>query len=100
MPSSGWYSKKFNKAALVYEIGVAIYHNKIVWTNGPFPAGQNDKKVFNKPGGLKEKIRQTGKRGVGDEGYVGDPNQCATRNSLDAPDVKEYKKGSKRATKQ
>ena len=28
--SSGWYSKNYNKAGLDYELGVAIYHNKIV----------------------------------------------------------------------
>ena len=47
-PSSGRYLKKFNKAGLTYELGVTIYHNKIVWTNGPFPACQNDMKVFRK----------------------------------------------------
>jgi hypothetical protein len=26
MPSPGWYSKKFNKAGLAYELGIAIYH--------------------------------------------------------------------------
>jgi hypothetical protein len=59
MPSSGWYSKKFNKAALAYELGIAIYHNKLVWINGPFPAGKNDKKIFNKPTGSSRKF-QTG----------------------------------------
>lgn len=34
MPSSGWFSPKFNKAGLVYEIGVAVYHDKICWVNG------------------------------------------------------------------
>ena len=45
-PSSGWYSKKSNGAGLTYKIAVAIHHNKIVWINGPFPAGQNNMKVF------------------------------------------------------
>ena len=42
IPSSGWYSHKFHKAGLAYEVAVAVYHNKIVWINGPFPAGQGD----------------------------------------------------------
>lgn len=41
VPSSGWYSTKFNKAGLAYELGVAVYHDKICWMNGPFPAGQS-----------------------------------------------------------
>ena len=28
LPSSSWYSKKFNKAGLVYELGIAIFHNQ------------------------------------------------------------------------
>jgi hypothetical protein len=92
MPSSGWYSKKFNKAALAYELGIAIYHNKLVWINGPFPAGQNDKKIFNKPNGLKSKIPD-GRKGIGDEGYKGDPDKVATRNAaFDDPEVRRFKK--------
>jgi hypothetical protein len=29
MPSSSWNSKKFNKAGLAYELGIAIFHNKL-----------------------------------------------------------------------
>ena len=79
-PSSGWYSKKFNKAALTYELAVAIYHDKIVWINGPFPAGQNDMKVFRKPGGLMSKIPDN-RRAIGDEGYRGEPSKISTKNS-------------------
>jgi hypothetical protein len=91
MPSSGWYSKKFNKAGLAYELGIAIYHNQLVWINGPFPAGQNDKKIFNKPNGLKSKI-PAGKRAIGDEGYVGNPDKITTRNSFDSDAVKKFKR--------
>lgn len=55
-PSAGWYSKKFNRAGLAYELGVAIFHNQIVWINGPFPARQNDLKIFRKENGLMSKI--------------------------------------------
>ena len=41
-PSTGWYSVKYNKAGLSYELGIAIYSNKLVWIAGPYPAGQND----------------------------------------------------------
>ena len=40
-PSSKWFSKKHNHAGLVYEIGIATWHNQLVWINGPFPAGEN-----------------------------------------------------------
>ena len=34
-----WFSHKFNAAALRYEVGVCIQTGWIVWTAGPFPAG-------------------------------------------------------------
>jgi DDE superfamily endonuclease len=91
IPSSKWYSKKFNKAGLTYEIGVAIYHDKIVWINGPFPAGENDKKVFDKPEGLANKLKE-GQQVIGDEGYRGRPDKASTRNAFDGQEVKDYKR--------
>lgn len=90
-PSAGWYSKKFNKSALTYEIALAIHHEQLIWTNGPFPAGQNDMKVFKKPGGLLSRIPD-GKKIIADQGYVGEPDKVATRNTFDCPELKEFKK--------
>ena len=59
-------------AVELYELRVAIYHKNIVWVNGPLPAGQNNIKVFRKPGGLMSKIPDHC-RAVGDEGYRGKP---------------------------
>ena len=58
----------------------AIFHNKIVWVNGPFPAGQNDMKVFRKPDGLMSKIPE-GCLAIGDEGYRGEPKKVSTKTS-------------------
>lgn len=60
-------SHKFNHAALKYEIGVAIYENKIVWVNGPFPGGRHDLTIFREDG-LKERMPE-GKIAVLDRGY-------------------------------
>ena len=42
-----WASHKFgNDPALNYEIGLSIYHNKLIWLHGPIPAGlKNDCEV-------------------------------------------------------
>lgn len=93
-PSTKWYSPKYKKAALTYEIALAVHHNKIVWVNGPFPAGENDKKVFDKPGGLKSKLKDH-QLVIGDQGYTGDPDNVATRNSLDEKEVKDFKERAK-----
>ena len=85
-PSTGWYSKKFNKAGLAYEIGIAIHHNQVCWVRGPFPAGQCDWKIF-KERGLMDKIPE-GKLAIGDNGYKYDPKKVATRNQFDTKCVK------------
>lgn len=92
-PSTGWYSKKFNKAALAYEIGIAIHHNQVVWVRGPLPAGSNDWKIF-KEEGLMDKIPE-GKLAVGDDGYKYDPKKVATRNQFDTKPVKRFKERAK-----
>jgi hypothetical protein len=94
MPSAGWYSSKFNKAGLAYKIGVSIYHDKIVWVDGPFPEGQNDLRIFRKENGLMSKIPD-GHRTIGDKVYVGEPDKATTRNEFDPPEFKDLKRRAK-----
>ena len=35
-----WYSHKLNRAGIRYELAVAIHTGWIIWSNGPFPAGE------------------------------------------------------------
>jgi len=37
-----YYSHKFQKAALNYEVAISIYENRVVWINGPFPGATHD----------------------------------------------------------
>ena len=71
-------------------MGISIYQSKLVWISGPFPAGHNDKKIFMMPNGLLS-IIPPGKKIVADEGYRGEPDVVATRNSFDLPALKEFK---------
>ena len=74
-----------------YEIAIDIFESKLVWLNGPFPAGQSDLAIFRKEDGLKSKIPH-GKRIIGDRGYRGDRcNNVSIRNPRDTPQVKEFK---------
>jgi hypothetical protein len=66
-PGSKWHSHKHNSAGVLYELGIAIRQNQLVWINGPFPASWHDITTFwsaNKPAnGLKAKIPD-GKRAI------------------------------------
>jgi hypothetical protein len=90
-PSAKWFSKKFSQAGLSYELGIAIRSNQLVWVNGPFPASEHDITIYRKEGGLKARIPE-GKRLVGDEGYKGESQTISTRNALDSPIVKSFKR--------
>jgi hypothetical protein len=81
------------QAALAYELGISIWNNRLVWVNGPFPAGQSDLTIYRKPNGLKSKI-PPGKKVIADQGYPDEP-QCSIRNPFDTPEVKLLKKRAK-----
>jgi DDE superfamily endonuclease len=66
-----YFSHKIHSAAVNYEIVISIYENKVIWVNGPFPAGVNDSRAFRHD--LLDQIPH-GKWLVGDTGYVGFPD--------------------------
>ncbi len=89
---SSYYSHKFKRAALNYELGISVYDNALVWLNGPSKASQHDITIFRSPNGLKELIPE-GKRAIGDRGYASkrDTNVLSTPNSSDPNEVRKFK---------
>jgi hypothetical protein len=85
-----YYSHKYNKAGLNYELALDLTCNRLVWMNGPFPAGTNDMKVFIDHG-LKDKLIAAKKVAIGDGGYSGHPEVVSSPNPLDDYDVKLFK---------
>ena len=63
------FSEKLNGPGYKYEIGICIKTGWIVWVNGPFKAGKNDKTIFGEDG-LKDALHDD--EGVEvDSGYQG-----------------------------
>ena len=60
---SEYYSHKFNKAGINYELGIAIATGKLIWLNGPFKAGKNDLHIFTTEG-LKMRLLMLNKKGI------------------------------------
>jgi hypothetical protein len=89
---SSWYSHKYNKAGVNYELGLSISENRLVWMNGPFKAGKNDVSTFTNKG-LKQKLQAIGpgKKAIGDSGYTGHSQHISTPNSHDSRNVKKFK---------
>ena len=89
------FSFKYHHAGLCYEIGISLTKDQVVWLNGSFKAGANDKTNFIRKDGLRDKLKALGKKGIGDAGYVGYPDVLSTNNN--AHDDKEVKKFKSRA---
>ena len=86
-----YFSFKHHAAGFNYEVGVSLFESKCIWLSGPHKAGEyNDAKVFREKG-LCDKLKQTGKKAIGDDGYRGFPNECSTANGLDCEAVKDFK---------
>lgn len=106
------YSHKFRSAGYVYEVCLSIFieywfgslpltqllfsqialhlfTSKVAWVNGPFPASFNDKTIA-KTQGFGHRVPD-GKLVIGDKGYTA-LDFVSTRNSLDCPAVKTFKK--------
>ena len=85
-----YYSHKYGKAGLNYELAISLSNNQLVWMNGPYPAGWNDLMVF-KNHGLKNKLIECGVRGIGDAGYHGHHEAISAPNPHDSKAVKLFK---------
>jgi hypothetical protein len=83
-----YYSHKHKQAALMYELGISVYENKLVWMKGPKPASKHDITVYREE--LMNKI-PAGKRAIGDNGYRGEPSTISTPNSHDSPELHLFK---------
>ena len=85
-------SHKFSmKAALSYEIALALWRKKVCFTNGPFPGATSDITIYRSK--LKDMIPD-GKKVIGDRLYKsesGPEGTTCVRNRLDPPDVAEFK---------
>ena len=68
-----WYSHKFKKPAVRYEVGISIQSGDIVWVNGPWRAGRYPDISIFRLGGLRDRLLDTGERAEADLGYRGEP---------------------------
>jgi hypothetical protein len=87
---SKYFSHKFGKAGINYELGIAIATSRLVWMNGPFKAGTNDVKIFSLFG-LKDLLLSYGKKAIGDKGYTGHTEVVSFFNKMDSRPVKKFK---------
>ena len=87
----GYYSVKFNHAALKYEIAISTYESQVCWISGPHGGERHDMTIFRV--GLKHRIAP-GKKVNADRGYQSsrpDEPMLATPNDLDTPELRNYK---------
>ena len=84
------YSHKFAKAGLNYELGISLWSNRLIWMNGPYVAGMNDKSVLLEKG-LRAKLLDSKIKAIGDSGYTGNHDVVSCPNVSDTNAVKKFK---------
>ena len=89
--SKGWSAFKFGKkAGVTYEVGQCLATGWIVWTNGPYPAGDfPDKKIFDRELIL---MLDEGETVLADAGYSGRDTYITTSNMYETNKVKKRAK--------
>lgn len=87
-----YFSHKKQRAGYAYELGICLFSSNLIWMSGPHKAGQNDKTIFAKPGGLKEALAEHGIMAIGDKFYNGHPNEMSCYNAYDSDEVKLFKR--------
>lgn len=88
-----FYSHKHGSAGLKYEIGISIFHSKVVWIAGPFRCGRHDATVFGRKGGLKDQMVKyaPGKRGIADGVYSKYKDILSLPNPNDNKELHNFK---------
>ena len=84
-----YFSHKHNKSGLTFELGVSLREQRLLWVNGGFKAGRNDKQIFVEEG-LRDLLSASGKRAIGDSGYEG-YHEVSIPNSIDRRNVRKFK---------
>ena len=72
------YDHKSNSCGLTYVLGAHIFQYRLIWMNGPFKAGANNYKGNFVKHGLRDKLKEIGKKSLGDKIYNGHPNEIST----------------------
>ena len=84
-----WFSHKLNRAAVRYEVAIAIHTGWIVWVNGPYACGRNsDLRI------ARDKIihlLRLGEKIVADGGYRDGGDFMETPTGLNNPDQRMKK---------
>lgn len=80
---------KGGKASLFYKIALDLWHNHMIWFNGPFPPNDGNDATAHKTKGLMERIPDN-KWLIADKIFVR-CNHISGHNSLNTNEVREFK---------
>ena len=88
-----YYSHKFQRSGLAYELALSIFTNHIVWISGPFPAAMHDPDIFVLPNGLRSRMPH-GKKAIADSAYRRNAirHVVSVANNADTREVRVFKR--------
>ena len=85
------YYHKSNVCGINYELGMNIFQDTIIWTNGPFKYGSNNDRGKLMEHGLMDKPKEIDNKSLSEKIYNGHPNEIKAFNAFDCDSVKKIK---------
>ena len=83
---------KHHSAGFNTEVGISIKESRCIGVKGPGNAGvNNDRGLYRKKDGLRDKLKKIKKKGIADGGYTGDNDTLSTPNAHDSPSCRKFK---------
>ena len=70
------FSHKKKHAGLCYKLGIHLWESRLIWMNGSYYVGANNKANFLWPGGLKDTLVALDKKVLGNKAYNGYPTSA------------------------
>ena len=85
------YYHNYNGCGLTYNVGMKLFQDRLICMNGPFKARSNNDKVKFVEHYLRDKLKEIGKKSLGEKIYNGHKNEIITFNAFDCDTVTKFK---------
>ena len=82
-----WDYHKYHGCGITYEHGAQIFQDSLIWINGHFKYGANNDKGNFVKHGMRDDLKEIGKKALGEKIYNGHPNEISIFNAFDCDAV-------------
>ena len=85
------YYHNYNGCGLTYNLEMNLFQDRLICMNVPFKSRSNNYKVKFVEHCLRDKLKEIGKKSLGEKIYNGNKNEIITFNAFDCDTVTKFK---------